>query len=132
MARPGAVEKLLDLGVVGFDVSFHSHLPRIYDRLTGTRGQHARAAAALARIFTSPCDRISVCVVINSLNYRSLPAWVGYIGRLVRYADDFSGAAGDIGRAKSIACRRCLYDGKCLGVPAEYARLFGVGALHAG
>ncbi|MEK7383802.1 MAG: radical SAM protein, partial [Elusimicrobiota bacterium] len=47
----------------------------------------------------------------------------------VRYAEDFSGEAGTIGRAKRPACRGCPYDAKCLGVPAQYARLFGLGGL---
>ncbi|MCR4296973.1 MAG: hypothetical protein NUW21_15690, partial [Elusimicrobia bacterium] len=49
----------------------------------------------------------------------------------VRYADDFAAAPADGGRAKRPACRACAYDAKCLGVPAEYARLFGLEALHA-
>lgn len=47
----------------------------------------------------------------------------------VRYAEDFSGEAGGVGRAKRPECRLCPYDARCLGVPAAYARLFGVGAL---
>lgn len=209
--RPGLAERLMALGVVGFDVSFHSHLPRVYDRLTGSRGQHPRAVSALARLFASGAQ-VSACVVITALNYRSLPAWAGFLGRLakgartaprlgftmlngagvvrapelavdlalvepylrraaaraareglivprssgecdlppclaespelfasedelpqrlVRYADDFSGEKGDIGRAKRTSCRRCPHDARCLGVPAEYARMFGLGALHA-
>lgn len=35
------------------------------------------------------------------------------------------------GRAKRPLCRACPYDSRCLGVPAEYARMFRLGALHA-
>ena len=48
----------------------------------------------------------------------------------VRYAEDFSGEAGGVGRAKRPACRGCRYNTRCLGVPASYARLFGLGALR--
>lgn len=48
----------------------------------------------------------------------------------VRYAEDFSGEAGLIGRAKRPSCRACPYDSRCAGVPAQYARLHGLAALR--
>lgn len=50
----------------------------------------------------------------------------------VRYAQDFSGEAGVIGRAKLMSCRSCPYDACCVGVPAQYARLYGLAALGKG
>ena len=47
----------------------------------------------------------------------------------VRYAEDFSGEAGAIGRAKRPTCRECFLDSRCSGVPASYASLHGMGAL---
>ncbi len=47
----------------------------------------------------------------------------------VRYADDFRGESGSFGRAKLPACRRCSFDARCFGVPATYARDFGLEAL---
>jgi len=214
LAKAGAVDALVALGVVGFDVSFHAHQAPLYDRLTGTRGQHPRAVAALTEILARGRGSVSVCTVINALNYRLLPAWAGFLGTLartarrgeplrvgftmlngigidrapdlavdlarvrpylrraaarcvreglvvqrssgesdlppclaeapgefvadgalpqdrVRYWDDDAAAAAEGGRAKRRACRACPYDSRCLGVPAEYARMFGLGALHA-
>ncbi|MBI5240705.1 MAG: radical SAM protein [Elusimicrobia bacterium] len=60
----------------------------------------------------------------------------GYAGRFemsqegVRYGADFSGEAGSVGRAKLPGCRRCPHDRRCLGVPAPYARRFGLAALR--
>ncbi len=215
LAKAGVLEKLLELGVAGFDVSFHAHRASLYDRLTGTKGQHPRAVAALCKVLARNRGYVSVCIVINALNYRHLPAWAGFLGRLaraarrdsreplrvgftmlngiglarapelgvdlarvkpylrraaaraareglivqrssgesdlppclasdpesfvaesvlpqgrVRYADDFAFADPGGGRAKRPACRECPYDSRCLGVPAEYARMFGLGALH--
>jgi pyruvate-formate lyase-activating enzyme len=48
----------------------------------------------------------------------------------VRYAADFSKEASAIGRAKRPACKSCPYDLRCLGVPAAYARRFGLAALR--
>jgi MoaA/NifB/PqqE/SkfB family radical SAM enzyme len=215
LAKAGVLERLGRLGVSGFDVSFHSHLPAVYDRLTGTRGQHPRAVAALGKVLARNRGYVSACVVVNALNYRSLPAWAGFLGKLardagrdareplrlgftmlngiglartpelavdlarakpylrraaaraareglivqrssgesdlppclaqapeafasesplpqdgVRYADDFADGPAGGGRAKRRACRSCPYDARCLGVPAEYARMFGLEALQ--
>lgn len=48
----------------------------------------------------------------------------------VRYAEDFSGEDGAVGRAKLPSCRACPYDARCAGVPAQYARLHGLAALR--
>ena len=216
LAKAGVLERLVDLGVGGFDVSFHAHTARLYDRLTGTRGQHPRAVAALSKLLALNRGYVSACIVINALNYRHLPAWAAFLGRLardarrdareplrvgftmlngigltrtpelavdlarvrpylrraaaraereglivqrssgesdlppclaedpasfaaesalpqdgVRYSDDFASGPAAGGRAKRSACRGCPYDARCLGVPAEYARTFGLEALHA-
>jgi MoaA/NifB/PqqE/SkfB family radical SAM enzyme len=216
LTKAGVLDKLLTLGVAGFDVSFHAHRAPLYDRLTGTKGQHPRAVAALSKVLARNRGYVSVCIVINALNYRHLPAWTAFLGKLarearrdvreplrvgftmlngiglarapelgvdlarvrpylrraaaraareglivqrssgesdlppclaedpesfvaesvlpqgrVRYADDFAFAGPGGGRAKRPACRECPYDSRCLGVPAEYARTFGLGALHA-
>lgn len=216
LAKPGMLEKLVELGVEGFDVSFHAHRAPLYDRLSGTRGQHPRAVSALARLLAGHRGYVSVCVVINALNYRHLPAWAGFLGKMARaarrdaraplrvaftmlngigldrapdlavdlarvkpylrralarcsrealvversagecdmppclteapgkfasesalpqdrvlYSDDFAAEPARGGRAKRLSCRGCRYDARCLGVPAEYARAFGLGALHA-
>lgn len=214
LARPGMIEELLELGVEAFDVSFHSHRPGPYGRITGSRGNHPKVVEGLGRLLASGRCRVTACVLINAWNYRELPELVGFLGGLsrerrrdpesrfeicfalmngagmnaaprmavdlreaapylrraldrcreegvlaqrftgetaippcqvqdaaayagevefsqerVRYAEDFSGETGSVGRAKRPACRKCAYDARCLGVPAEYARMFGLGAL---
>lgn len=214
LARPGLLEKLLSSGVKTFLVSFHSHEEATYDRITGSRGQFSRAAAGLTRLLgEGGCD-VTVNIVVNALNFESLPALIDFLGVLcagrprgkracvyfsmineaghqkapqwavdlslaapylreasrrcrrhgltvsksggessfpvcvmgrpkkhapsrtfpqerVRYAEDFSGEGGAIGRAKRPSCRECPYDPKCAGVPAVYAARFGLGALKA-
>lgn len=216
LAKAGVLDRLLALGVGGFDVSFHAHRAPLYDRLTGTKGQHPRAVAALSKLLARNEGYVSVCIVINALNYRHLPAWAAFLGKLardarrdareplrvgftmlngiglarspelavdlglvrpylrraaaraareglivqrssgesdlppclaedpasfaaesalpqegVRYSDDFASGPAGGGRAKRPACRACAYDARCLGVPAEYARTYGLEALHA-
>ena len=211
LARAGLLERLVRLGVVDYMISFHSHKPELYDRLTGSRGHFPDAVAGLRKLIrTRPC-RVTVNVVVNAHNHQDLPALIGFLGRLcadiprrrrpgvyfsmineighlqapswtvdlervaphlrqavarcqreglpvqpftgessfplcllsrpsryasardlpqdrLRYAEDFSGEAGAVGRAKRPLCRRCAYDLKCAGVPAAYARRFGLGA----
>ncbi|MBI2789996.1 MAG: radical SAM protein [Elusimicrobia bacterium] len=50
----------------------------------------------------------------------------------VRFTEDHSGEAGLIGRVKRPSCRACRYDARCVGVPARYARLFGLKGLGPG
>jgi hypothetical protein len=198
-------------------VSFHSHKPLAYDRITGTSGQYRRAVEGLRRLVGALARgadfSVTVNVVVNAWNYRHLPGLAGFLGRLgaglpknrglevyfsmmneaghlkvpawtvdlaraapfirrgvarcgrsglrvssfggesgfppcllddpkphamgrnlpqerIRYGEDFSGESGSVGRAKHPACRRCPYDSRCLGVPAPYGRLYGLGALR--
>ena len=213
-AQGGLLERLLKLGVSDYMVSFHTHKPALYDRITGSRGQYAQAAAGLARLIRSRTSRVTVNVVVNKQNYRDLPGLIDFLGGLVqgrpksrrvgvyfsmlneaghekapswavsleavrpylgravedcgrlglsverfgsessfpvcvlhspeayaarrafaqdrvRYAERFSGEAGAVGRAKRPSCRSCAYDARCQGVPAAYARMFGLKALGA-
>jgi pyruvate-formate lyase-activating enzyme len=210
LTRPGLLEELIGLGVKTYLVSFHSHRPAAYDRITGSRGQHARAAAGLTRLLRAPGLSVTVNVVVNAHNYEDLPELVDFLAGLragrpglyfsmlnevghqkapswtvsleeaapylrravarcrkagfpvsrsggessfpvcvleeparhasprplpqdrVRYADDFDGEAGGVGRVKRPSCRECRYDSRCVGVPAAYARLHGLGGLGFG
>ncbi|MBI2387143.1 MAG: radical SAM protein [Elusimicrobia bacterium] len=210
--RPGLLEELVRLGVRTYLFSFHSHVPAAYDAITGSRGQHARAAAGLGRLLRVPGLSVTVNVVVNARNYRDLPGLVDFVAALrggrgrgrpgfyfsmineaghqkapswtvaleeaapflrralarcraaglpvsrsggessfpacltdrparhasprplpqdrVRYAEAFPGEEGVIGRAKRPSCRECRYDRRCVGVPAPYAGLYGLGALR--
>ncbi|HAZ08554.1 MAG TPA: hypothetical protein DCZ01_08560 [Elusimicrobia bacterium] len=218
LSKSGFIKGLTELGVANYLVSFHSHKPQVYDRITATSGQYRRAVEGLVRLVRARGGGadfdVTVNVVVNAWNYRHLPGLADFLGGLgaglpknrrlevyfsmmneaghlkvptwaidlgraapflrrgverclrwglrvssfggesgfppcllddpqrhameralpqerVRYAEDFSEEAGLVGRAKHPACRRCPYDSRCLGVPAPYARLFGLGALRA-
>jgi len=206
LTRPGLLDELIGLGVKTYLFSFHSHRPAAYDRITGSRGQYARAAAGLAALLERRGLSVTVNVVVNAHNYRDLPGLVDFVARLgrpdvyfsminevghqtvpswtvaledaapflrravarcrvaglgvsrsggessfpacvfdeparhaspralpqdrVRFAEDFSGDAGLIGRAKLPSCRACPHDARCVGVPARYAGLHGLAALR--
>lgn len=206
LTRPGLLDELIRLGVRTYLFSLHSHKPAAYDRITGSRGQRARAVAGLALLLERPACGVTVNVVVNAHNYRDLPGLVAFVARLgkptlyfsmlnevghqkvpgwtvrledaapflrraaalcrasglpvsrsggessfppclfaeparhasprripqdrVRYAEEFAGEAGAVGRAKLPSCRSCRWDARCAGVPAQYARLHGLAALR--
>lgn len=212
--RPERVARLAELGVGSVMVSFHSHRPRLYDKSTGSRGLYPRAVAGLKNLLAEKRIRLTVNIVVNRWNYKDLPGYVGFLGKLcrglartrrpgvyfsmineaghldapgwtvsleaaapylrralarcraeglcverfgaessfpvcvteeparyaaqrafpqdrVRYGADVPAEGPAVGRAKSEGCRRCFYDSRCVGVPVQYARLFGLGALKA-
>ncbi|MBI5622769.1 MAG: radical SAM protein [Elusimicrobia bacterium] len=212
LERRGRLAELLRLGVRHYFVSFHSHKPAHYDRITGSKGLHPRAVRALAALLAEPGCLVTLHAVVNAWNYRDLPGLARFLGRLarksrakgpvtaafsmmngvghekapfmavdlaaaapwldravsacvqeglavhpfagettpppcvlsdpglhvsprefpqegVRYVEAVPGRALEGGRVKRPSCRACPYDRRCLGVPAEYVRLFGAGAL---
>ncbi|MBI5622563.1 MAG: radical SAM protein [Elusimicrobia bacterium] len=216
--KPGAVERLVRLGVKHFFVSFHSHQPKVYDRITGSRGLFPKAVKALKRLLSGSGYGVTCNVVVNAWNHRALADHMRFLSRLARsckgrakgslevyfsmingvglakapetgvdlaraapfiqeavavcedeglkvqpfaaeaalplcllerpsrYAahralgqdrvsyveEDPSGPrlSGVIGRVKRLSCRECCFDSRCLGVPVEYARLFGLSGLE--
>lgn len=206
LGRPGFLPRLIESGVTRYRVSFHSHKPATYNKITGSRDQYPAALAGLKALLAEARAAVSVHVVVCAYNYKSLPELAAFVARLsgkrpvgicftminefghekapgwavdlaqarpfvrdavavcreaglavedlasdtafppcvlkpagpprgefearpIRYADDFSGPEGLVGRAKRTACRDCAYDAECFGVPARYARMFGLGAL---
>lgn len=75
LAEPGYVDALVGAGITGVDVSIHSHLPEMHDRLLGVAGAFDKAVEAL-RILKGRPVRLGLNVVVSRLNYRDLPATV--------------------------------------------------------
>lgn len=68
-------------GVDHFHFNFPSHIEKLYDALTGTRGLFRRQAEAMkAAASDGPEAAVLVCV-LNSKNYRFLPDYVEYAAR---------------------------------------------------
>jgi molybdenum cofactor biosynthesis enzyme MoaA len=82
LERPGLLDRLIKLGVRRYMVSFHSHQPRLYDRITGSRGQFPQAVRCLRRLLHSTHCRVIINVVVNAWNYKDLPGLINFIGEL--------------------------------------------------
>lgn len=68
-------------GVAHFHFNFPSHLERVYDLLTGTRGRFAAQVAAMKGAAAQGPEAAALVCVVNSVNYRLLPAYVSYAAR---------------------------------------------------
>ncbi|MDT8286364.1 MAG: radical SAM protein [Elusimicrobiales bacterium] len=78
---PARFASLRKAGVGHFHFNFPSHLPKTHDELTGTRGRLKAQAAVIKRVAAAGPRAASLVCVINSLNYRQLPAYVAYAAR---------------------------------------------------
>ncbi|MBI4676600.1 MAG: radical SAM protein, partial [Elusimicrobia bacterium] len=86
LERPGMIEKLTELGVRHFFVSFHSHKSAAYDRITGSKGLYPRAVRALMKLFSGGGYGVTCNVVVNAWNYRDLPGLMIFLAGLARKA----------------------------------------------
>ena len=84
LARRGLLPNLVRCGVKTYMVSFHSHRPELYDRITGSRGQMRLAVEGLSRLLAARSCRVTVNVVVNRFNYLDLPGLMGFLGTLAR------------------------------------------------
>ncbi|MFI5349144.1 MAG: radical SAM protein [Elusimicrobiota bacterium] len=82
LRREGFVPKLLKNGVKDFFISFHSHKPELYDRITRSRGQYPMAVQGIENLMRGADSRVFFSIVLNRLNYQELPAHVGFLGRM--------------------------------------------------
>lgn len=82
LADPRFAQALLDAGVGQLFISMHSHIPSVYDRLTGTKGQHSRALQGVRNALALPFPGICINAVITRHNYKGLPAWAAFLAKL--------------------------------------------------
>ncbi|MFI5348108.1 MAG: radical SAM protein [Elusimicrobiota bacterium] len=80
-SAPGLVRKL---GPLMYFVSFHSHIPAIYDRLTGSKGQFPLALRGIGNILELADNVLIFNIVVTNLNYAGLPGHVEFVAGLSR------------------------------------------------
>ena len=72
--------RLVAAGVTTFHINFPSHLRKLSDLLTGTPGSFERRLAGIRNVLEAPRKKyVSLVFVMNSLNYRTMPACAAYI-----------------------------------------------------
>ncbi len=86
LCYPELARTLIEAGLTAVTVSLHSHLPRIHDRMTSSRGSQRQSAAAvhnllaLRREFGRP--RVTVSTVLTRENLRSIARTVRWVAEL--------------------------------------------------
>lgn len=78
---PARRASLLKAGVKHFHFNFPSHLEKLHDRLTGTSGKLRVQTGVIKATAAGGAEAAALVCVINSLNYRYLPAYVEYAAR---------------------------------------------------
>lgn len=68
-------------GINHFHFNFPSHLEKLHDLLTGTRGAFPAQVCTIKETAASGPEAAALVCVINSLNYKYLPAYAAYAAR---------------------------------------------------
>ena len=69
-------------GVRACFVSLHSHREETYDRITQTSGQFPRAVRGIRNLLAAGEVAVTLNILVNRLNVRSLVGYVGFVSRL--------------------------------------------------
>ena len=79
LADAAYARRLVAAGVTTFHINFPAHQKKLSDLLTGTPGAFERRLAGIRNVLGAPGRKyVSLVFVINSLNYRTLPACAAF------------------------------------------------------
>lgn len=86
LSRIELVEDLHRAGVDAVTLSFHSHRPEVYDRITRTRRLFPLVLKAIENLKRVPLPSIHFNIVVTRQNVADFPDYVDFVGRLPRHA----------------------------------------------
>lgn len=76
------IKKLLNAGVTLFNINLPSHIERVFDALTGTRGLfRMRVEAVKNALRVAGKNRVRLTYVINKLNYATMTRYARFVKR---------------------------------------------------
>lgn len=82
LEKAGFVRDLLDAGVTMFNVQMPAHNPRLFDLLTGTKGNFKKRVAAVKNLVAvAGGERVRLTLVVNSPIGRFLPQYAEFVVR---------------------------------------------------
>jgi MoaA/NifB/PqqE/SkfB family radical SAM enzyme len=74
----GYCQKLIDAGVNNFVISFHSHYPKIHDKMMGVEGTSKQVIQGIKNL-NSLGQKVKINIVITKLNYKDLEKFVSFL-----------------------------------------------------
>ena len=76
------IRELVDAGVDQFNVNFPSHVSKVCDFITQTKGSYNKKIKALHNLVEiAGGDKVRVTFVINKLNYTTMPGYVRFMAK---------------------------------------------------
>lgn len=81
LLTPARRVSLVKAGIGHFHFNFPSHLEKLHDLLTGTRGRFSAQLAAIKQTAAAGPEAAALVCVVNALNYKHLPAYVDFAAR---------------------------------------------------
>lgn len=86
LCYPELARSLVDAGLTAVTVSLHSHLPRVHDRLTSSRGSQQQTATALRNLLALRSQfgrpRVTVSTVLTRENQKTIARTVRWVADL--------------------------------------------------
>ncbi len=72
---------LMKKGITKFEFNLPSHIVKLHDILTGSKNQFPKRISAIKRALKAAKDGVIITFVLNSLNYKTLPAYISFIAK---------------------------------------------------
>ncbi len=80
LEKPKIVQKLLASGITMFNVHFPAHNEKLFDLLTGTKGNFSRRIEAIKNLMAiAGANRVRLTMVVNSVIYKYMPEYAKFI-----------------------------------------------------
>ncbi|MCG2726352.1 MAG: radical SAM protein [Elusimicrobia bacterium] len=74
-----SLKALIKKGVSKFNFNLPSHIVKLHDILTGSKNQFPKRILMIKRTSKSLNNGVIITFVLNTLNYKTLPAYIGFI-----------------------------------------------------
>ncbi|MDD5145924.1 MAG: radical SAM protein [Candidatus Pacebacteria bacterium] len=79
LSSKNLTEKLIDSGVTLFNISFHSHLLSLYNKITKSNYYHLATRGIKNLINCGASKKTRLTFVVSKINYKTMPAYIRWV-----------------------------------------------------